>query len=340
MPLKKIAVLMGGTSFEREISLASGKFICDALERQGYKVLALDTTDELTRTLRKEKPQLAYVALHGQGGEDGTVQSLLEYLGVPFFGSASEVCKMAFNKSLLHYATKGLSGLHIPKYLTFGVDAFKKMGLATALTMIKSRFGGYPVMVKPAHGGSGFGVHLARTQRELAEALLDAYSYDGEVLIQEHVKGCELAIGVVQVTPGAASQPLAAAGSGEDERYQVLEPVEIVTDTDYYDIACRQTPEQVEFVAPVHWRDLARSKAAAAEVLDHLKDLALAVARAFGVGGISRVDLIWDGQAANLLEISVSPGMGANTLIPLAVASDGLEFGPWLAGLLETAAGK
>jgi D-alanine-D-alanine ligase len=333
--IKKVAVLMGGKSFEREISLASGKYICESLEAQGYKVLPLDTTENLTAVLRRQKPDMAYVALHGQGGEDGTVQSLLEYLNIPFFGSSSEACKMAFNKSLLHYATQQVADVHVPKYICFGVDAFKNMGLAGALTLVKRQFkGAYPVMVKPAHGGSGFGVHMAKSQHELAEALLDAYSYDKEVLIQEYVKGVEVAVGVVQTSPGAANYPL----GGAPHSYQVLEPVEIVPAGDFYDIAARQDPEMVEYFAPIRWQGLGSSKAKAARTLEAIKRAAVDVAAAFGVGGISRVDMIWDGKRLNLLEISVSPGMHEDTLIPLSVRAAGLEFGPWLAGLLESAA--
>ena len=178
----KVAVLMGGKSFEREVSLASGKVVCEALEEAGHKVVPLDTNADLVPTLRSERPDVVYNALHGKHGEDGTIQSLLEFLGIPFVGSPASVCHRAWNKDALHSSLakyRDLTGeegcASWPQGVYLARDAFKGMGAATALDMVADRvIGGYPVCVKPAHGGSALGVHKVESQEELGEAVLDA----------------------------------------------------------------------------------------------------------------------------------------------------------------------
>ena len=142
----KVAVLMGGKSFEREVSLASGKVVCEALEEAGHKVVPLDTNADLVPTLRSERPDVVYNALHGKHGEDGTIQSLLEFLGIPFVGSPASVCHRAWNKDALHSSLakyRDLTGeegcASWPQGVYLARDAFKGMGAATALDMVADR---------------------------------------------------------------------------------------------------------------------------------------------------------------------------------------------------------
>ena len=142
----KVAVLMGGSSFEREFSLASGKNVCAALEEAGHKVVPLDTTSDLVPTLRSERPDVCYSALHGKHGEDGTIQSLLEFVGIPFVGSPSSVCQRAWNKDSMHSemaAYRAITGddpiASWPQGLYIARDAFKDMGAATALDLVEER---------------------------------------------------------------------------------------------------------------------------------------------------------------------------------------------------------
>ncbi len=201
----KVAVLMGGQSFEREVSLESGKRVCVALEEAGYKVVALDTNDALVPTLRSEKPQVVYNALHGKHGEDGTIQSLLEFLGIPFVGSPAHMCHRAWNKDSLHSSLEkyrditGEAGIASwPQGVYIARDAFKDMGAATALDMVPERvIGGYPVCVKPAHGGSALGIHRVDDQEQLGEAVLDALSYDDAVNIEQWIEGVELSVSIL-----------------------------------------------------------------------------------------------------------------------------------------------
>ena len=227
----KVAVLMGGKSFEREVSLASGKVVCEALEEAGHKVVPLDTNADLVPTLRSERPDVVYNALHGKHGEDGTIQSLLEFLGIPFVGSPASVCHRAWNKDALHSSLakyRDLTGeegcASWPQGVYLARDAFKGMGAATALDMVADRvIGGYPVCVKPAHGGSALGVHKVKSQEELGEAVLDALSYDEAVNIEQWVDGVELSVSIL--------------GTGWDAH--ALPPVEIVAREGFYDAAAR-----------------------------------------------------------------------------------------------------
>lgn len=239
----KVAVLMGGASFEREFSLASGKNVCAALEEAGHKVVPLDTTADLVPTLRTERPDVCYSALHGKHGEDGTIQSLLEFLDIPFVGSPSHVCHRTWNKDSMHYelATyRAITGdapiASWPQGIYLARDAFKDMGAATALDLVQERvIGGYPVAVKPAHGGSAMGVHRVDSVDELGEAILDALSFDEAVVIEQWVEGVEMAVSVL--------------GTGWDA--YALPPVEIVPKQGFFGTEARMEPGAVQYIAPV-----------------------------------------------------------------------------------------
>ena len=246
----KVAVLMGGSSFEREFSLASGKQVCAALEEAGHKAVPLDTTADLVPTLRSERPDVAYVALHGKHGEDGTIQSLLEFLDIPFVGSPASVCRSTWNKDSLHTTMETYRAMtgdapvaSWPQGICIARDAFKDMGAATALDLVKDRvIGGFPVAVKPAHGGSALGVHRVDCQDDLGEAILDALSFDEHVVIEQWVEGVEMAVSVL--------------GTGWDA--YALPPVEIVAKQGLYDTAARMDVNAVDYFAPVRPSALSR----------------------------------------------------------------------------------
>ena len=161
----KVAVLTVGSSTERELSLASAKNVCAALEEAGHRTVLLDASSDLVSALRVERPDVCFNALHGKLGEDGTVQSLLEFVGVPFVGSPSSVCRRAWDKSSLGSemaAYRAITGdeptASWPQGVCIAREAFESMGAATAFDLVEDRvIGGYPVAVKPAHGVFGFG---------------------------------------------------------------------------------------------------------------------------------------------------------------------------------------
>lgn len=314
----KVAVLMGGNSFEREFSLKSGEQVCAALEEAGHKVVPLDTTKDLVPTLRSERPDVAYIALHGKHGEDGTIQSLLEFLDIPFVGSGASVCRSTWNKDSLHTTMASYRAItgdapiaSWPQGICLARDAFKDMGAATALDLVGERvIGGYPVCVKPAHGGSALGVHRVDSQDELGEAILDALSYSEHVVVEQWVEGVEMAVSIL--------------GSGWDA--YALPPVEIVPKGGVYDTAARMDPEAVEFFAPVRMESLAPNEADAQAIRAEIERAALEVYRAYELTDLARIDLIWDGAQARVFETNVSPGMTETSLFPAACKAAGLSL--------------
>ncbi len=319
----KVAVLMGGSSFEREFSLASGKQVCEALEEAGHKVVPLDTTSDLVPTLRSERPDVAYSALHGKHGEDGTIQSLLEFLGIPFVGSPASVCRSTWNKDSLHTtmaAYRAMTGdapiASWPQGISIARDAFKDMGAATALDLVEHRvIGGYPVAVKPAHGGSALGVHRVDRVEDLGEAILDALSFDEHVVIEQWIEGVEMAVSIL--------------GDGWDAH--ALPPVEIVPKSGLYDTAARLDADAVEYYTPVRLESLSPDEAQAQAIRAEIERAALEVYRAYDLHDLGRIDVIWDGAQARVIETNVSPGMTELSLFPAACAAAGLS----LSGVLD-----
>lgn len=325
----KVAVLMGGKSFEREVSLAGGKVVCAALEEAGHKVVPLDTNADLVPTLRSERPDVVYNALHGKHGEDGTIQSLLEFLGLPFVGSPASVCHRAWNKDALHSSLEkyrditGEEGIASwPQGVYITKDAFKDMGAATALDMVADRvIGGYPVCVKPAHGGSALGVHKVESQDELGEAVLDALSYDEAVNIEQWVDGVEVSVAIL--------------GTGWDA--YALPPVEIVAREGFFDAEARMHEDAVEFFCPVRPESLSPDEATAHAIRAEIERAALEVYRSYGARDLGRVDLVWDGGQARCFELDVCPGMTERSLFPAACTAAGLSLPTVLDTLVATA---
>lgn len=323
----KVAVLMGGASFEREFSLASGRNVCAALEEAGHKVVPLDTTSDLVPTLRSERPDVCYSALHGKHGEDGTIQSLLEFVGIPFVGSPASVCQRTWNKDSLHseMATyRAMTGdapiASWPQGLYIARDAFKDMGAATALDLVEERvIGGYPVAVKPAHGGSAMGVHRVDSIDQLGEAILDALSFDQAVVIEQWVEGVEMAVSIL--------------GTGWDA--YALPPVEIVPKNGFFGTEARMEPGAVEYIAPVRPASLSENEAEAHAIRAEIERAALEVYRAYNVRDLARVDLIWDGAQARVFEVNVSPGMSEHSLFAAACEASSLSLSDVLDELVK-----
>lgn len=332
----KVAVLMGGSSFERDFSLSSGRHVTRLLESAGHEVLPLDTGATLVETLRRERPDVAYIALHGGQGEDGTIQSVLEYLNIPFVGSASSVCKMAWDKSLLPAVVKTYrrasgepKAAHWPRGICLSADAFKGLGLAAALDLVGERLAsGYPYAVLPASGGSAMGISKVSRPAELAPALLEALAYDSQAIIEEWVEGTELAVCLL----------------GEGDSAQALPPIEISSRTGFFNTEARLDPDYVDYYVPPRPESLAASTDAEpqAAAIAQIEAAALEVHRAFGCRDLSRVDLIWDAasQTPRVLEINVSPGMTEYSLFPAAAEASGIGLAALLGQLLDAAVAR
>ena len=309
---EKIAVLMGGRSLEREVSLASGRRVSDALTAAGYYVLPLDVTADLVQTLRSERPDAAYIALHGKYGEDGTIQELLEFLGVPYTGPGVVASALSWDKSVAKHLFAE-RGIPTPAWVTLTADAFKEMGAATALDLVPEAVGGFPVAVKPARQGSALGLRRVDTPEGLADALLSALSYDTAAIVERWIEGTELAVSVL--------------GEGEDAL--VLPAVEIVPTGSLYDFNARVTPGEADFFAPARITPEAAETAAV---------VACDVHNSLGCRDVSRVDLILDAEGKPfVLECNTSPGMTETSLLPMAAEAADMTFQDVVSRLIEAA---
>jgi len=311
---EKIAVLMGGRSLEREVSLKSGERVFGALTELGYRAIGLDVTPDLVATLRRERPDAVYIALHGRFGEDGTVQEALEFLGIAYTGPGVVASSLAWDKSL----AKRLfveRGVPTPPWVTFTSDAFKEMGAATALDLVPVSLGGFPVVVKPAEQGSALGLTRVDDPTGLPDALLTALSYGDAALVEKWVDGCELAVSVLD--DGAGGPP------------RVLPPVEMVPKSGLFDYTAAYTQGATEYYCPARLPP---------EVEAEVVRLAGECHTLLGCRDVSRTDMVVDHEGRPfVLEVNTSPGMTETSLLPMAAEAAGLSF-QQLVGSLARAA--
>ena len=313
----KVAVLTGGSSTERELSLASAKNVCAALEEAGHRTVLLDASSDLVSALRVERPDVCFNALHGKLGEDGTVQSLLEFVGVPFVGSPSSVCRRAWDKSSLGSemaAYRAITGdeptASWPQGVCIAREAFESMGAATAFDLVEDRvIGGYPVAVKPAHGVSASGVRRVDSVDQLGEAVSDALSFDDAVIIEQWIDGVEVTVPVLG--SGWDATRCRRWRSWRRRASAIRSPV------------ARRARSTVRTCAPA---SLSNDEADAQAIRAEIERAALEVCRAYQVRDLARVDLVWDGAQARVLEVDVSPSLAESSPFSLACEASGLSL--------------
>ena len=305
----KVAVLKGGRSLERQVSLRSGARVEDALERLGHDVVGLDVGHDLVSRLRAIGPEVAFIALHGRDGEDGAVQELLEVLGVPYTSSRVSACMRCADKVVAKHAMLD-AGIPTPDFFSFAEAAFKELGAADALGAIEDRLT-FPIVVKPADQGSALGIRFARSASDVPAAIVAAFSYSAKVLLERHVHGRELAVSVLA-----------------DEPLPVVEAVP--REEDFYDFAARYTIGRTTFVCPAELGE---------ELTDRARELALDVFRVLGCRGFARVDLMLEESTDELyvLEVNAVPGLTETSLLPLAADAAGIPFDALVERILELA---
>jgi len=303
----KVAVLKGGRSLERGVSLRSGARVEDALGRLGHEVLPLEADGELVKRLNDERPDVAFVAMHGPGGEDGTAQELLEILGIPFTGPGVAACARCIDKVLAKHELRG-AGVPTPDWFAFNETAFRELGAADALTGLEERLG-FPLVVKPSRGGSALGVRFAESWFDVPEALVSAFSYDDRVLLERFVDGRELAVSVL----GGEALPVVEA---------------IPREGDSYDFEARYEIGRTSFVCPAR---LGEEESAA------VTEAALGAYEALGCSGFSRVDLILGGGGPQVLEVNAIPGLTDTSLLPQAAEAAGMSFEQLVERILDLA---
>jgi D-alanine-D-alanine ligase len=309
--LTRVAVLKGGRSLERQISMRSGARVQDALERLGHEVVAIDAGLDLVRQLRSASADVAFVAMHGRDGEDGTAQELLEIAGLPYTGSGVLPCIRAADKVLAKHLMLE-ADIPTPEFFAFSETAFRDLGAADLLPAMEERLD-FPIVVKPASGGSALGIRFARSADDVPGALVSAFSYDSKVLLERHVAGRDLAVSVLA-----------------DEPLPVVEA--IPRDEDFYDFESRYEIGRTDFVCPA---DLPGDAAARAQ------ELALSTYRLLGLEGFGRVDLMLD-ESGELwvLEANPIPGLTETSLLPQAAEAAGIGFDELVGRILELAQAK
>ncbi len=287
---KRIGVIAGGVSAEREVSLKSGNAVLNALKAGGYDVVFMDAAGALCEALRREGVEVAFLALHGGWGEDGSVQGMLEVMGIPYTGSGVLASALAMDKE----ASKKMfrhHGLDVPGYLVLGTESRWDPGV------IEPPFPP-PWVVKPSREGSSVGVSLAATREELNESVKAALAYGGRVVVERFIDGREIQVGIL---------------GG-----RVLGAVEVRPCGTFYDYRSKYTPGMTEYLLPPD---------VDGEVLSRAEDIALEAHRALGCEGATRVDLIVDGSGTPfLLEVNTIPGMTETSLLPKIAALAGYDF--------------
>jgi D-alanine-D-alanine ligase len=293
----RVLVLAGGISHERDISLKSGRRIADALLDAGVEVEIREPDSELIGHLIASRPDVVWSALHGAVGEDGTLQCLLELAGIPFVGSDGFAARLAWNKPVAKVLLRR-HGLQTPDFITLPRSTFRELNAESVLAMVGTQLG-FPLIVKPAESGSAHGVTKVEDPAHFAKAMVDAYVYGDDVLIEKFVEGTELAISVVDLGFGARALPA----------------VEVEPESGSFGYSERYTPGETNYFVPARLSP---------SVLERASEAALMAHNALRLSDLSRIDLIVDHEGTPwFLEANVTPGMTETSLFPQAVMADG-----------------
>jgi D-alanine-D-alanine ligase len=295
---------------ERDVSLITGRRVAHALERLGYEVHSLDVEESTTERLMEIEPDAAFVCLHGVGGEDGTVQALLETLGIPYTGSGPLSSIRCMDKD---YAKRALraAGIPTPPFRTFLRRAMHEMGAAAALRPAAETIG-YPLVVKPAREGSGLGLTRVEEPETLLEAVYEAFGYDGKILLERWVTGTEITAPILEP---AGSEP------------RVLNLVEVRPRGGSYDFEAKYTPGATDFAIPA---EIPQEAAVYAE------ETALRSYRTLACYGFARVDIVLEDNIPWVLDAKTIPGFTETSTLPLAAEAADISF----ENLVETILGS
>jgi len=293
----RIGVLVGGPSNEREISLRSGKAVHDALLDEGCAAVLLDVKDDISDCLKKNVIDVAFIALHGRFGEDGTVQKMLEDAHIPYTGSKVEASRLALDK----IASKEVfikKNVAVPKYIVFEKNNFSFSDTNSI---------GFPLVVKPQFEGSSIGLSVVKDRNLLEDAVNKAFQYGDRIILEEYIQGRELTVGIL-----------------DDEALPVIE---IVTRDNVYDYAAKYKNSDTRYLVPAPISKDVYEKAARIGVIAH---------KALGCDSFSRVDMMLDKtDKIFVLEVNTIPGMTERSLLPKAAEAIGLRFNELCVKILE-----
>jgi D-alanine-D-alanine ligase len=284
----RVAVLFGGKSAEREVSLKSGKAVLGALQAAGVDAFGIDVGDDFLARLNAEKIDRAFIVLHGRGGEDGSMQGLLECAGIPYTGSGILASALAMDKLRTKQVWHSL-GLPTPRHAVLSSQADCEAAAAEL---------GFPLIVKPAHEGSSIGMAKVDRVEALIAAWQDAARYDSQVLVEQWIAGPEFTVAVL--------------------RGQVLPPIGLGTPHSFYDYDAKYLADDTQYRIPC---------GLSAEKEAELKELTARACEAVGTQGWARADVMQDASGQFwLLEVNTVPGMTDHSLVPMAARAAGLDF--------------
>jgi len=296
---KNIAVLMGGRSLERKVSIKSGQKVSNALKKLGYNVIKLDVDEFIISNLTSRKIDLAYIALHGKDGEDGTIQEILELLNIPYTGPGVYSNILSFDK----ITSKQIfieNNIPTPPFYFLNESSFKELGTSKLLPVIIKKLG-LPLVVKPSAQGSALGIKIINKQENLPDAIISALGYSKKVIIEKFIYGTELAVSIL----------------GKDKP-QVLPIVEIVPKKGFFDFESRYLTGETDYFIPARL---------SSPISEKIKKTAELVHNALKCSKLSRVDIILDKEEIPyVLELNTSPGMTDTSLLPMAAKEAGISF--------------
>lgn len=303
---EKVAILYGGLSTEREVSLRTGKAIYNALQEKPYETVLIDVDRDLVEHLKEVKPDVAVIALHGKYGEDGSVQGLLEILGIPYTGPGVMASAVAMNKI---YTKKLLvyEGIPTPEFAVVnGRDAAPEILAQQILSKVQP-----PMVIKAANQGSSIGIYFAFEETEVLKGVNECLKYENEILAERFIKGRELTVSVI-----GNSEPIA------------LPILEIVSDSGVYDYHAKYTAgASSHFVAEL-----------SEETVRKISDLAVRAYKSIGCKGLSRIDFfLSEDNQPYVIEVNTSPGMTATSLFPDAAKAAGISFPDLIEKLIKLA---
>lgn len=302
---RTIAVLMGGTSAEREVSLNTGAQVANALRQCGHTAVEIDAADlGFIEHLRTGGFDVVFICLHGRFGEDGTVQGLLELLGLRYVGSGVLASALAMDKVMSKHVFVS-EGLLTPPSVV--LRAGEPADVASVVSTL-----GEKLVVKPASEGSSVGMSIVHDASELPAALERAFEHDAIVLVERFVPGVEVTVGVVG-----------------NEQLVALPTLEIVPEHEFYDYESKYVPGMSRHIIPAR---------VSTEIGEECQRVALAAHRALGCRGISRSDtIVTDAGEVYLLEVNTIPGMTSTSLVPDAARAAGIEFPAFCQRLVDLA---
>ena len=283
----KVAVLLGGTSAEREVSLLGGNLVLRSLKKAGFSVVGIDAGDDLISQLQQSKPDRVFNMLHGRGGEDGTIQGLLQYLNIPYTGSGVLGSALSMDK---------LKTKQIWKNLGLATADFEVLSVRSNWKSVIDRLGS--VVVKPVSEGSSIGMSIATNPTELEEAFQLAKKYDSSILAEQFVKGEEYTVSILQ--------------------QRALPAIQLETDREFYDYDAKYIATDTKYICPV---DLT------VEELEELNNLSISAFNSLDCEGWGRVDVMRNSAGEFLLlEVNTVPGMTDHSLVPMAAKQAGITF--------------